>query len=111
MPERFLTPDVDIYETKDAYILEADMPGVDKNGLEITLEDHELTLVGHRNHEPAAHGNPLYQESNPYDFRRVFELDPGIDSGKISAKVEHGVLLVTLPKAEQMKPRKIAVGD
>jgi HSP20 family protein len=110
MPERFLTPDVDIWETKDVYVLEADMPGVDKNGLDITLEGHVLTIVGHREAQ-AVRGEPLYQESHPYDYRRVFELDPAIDSGKISAKVEKGVLLVTLPKAEKVKPRKITVGD
>jgi HSP20 family protein len=110
MPERFLTPDVDIWETKDEYVLEADMPGVDKNGLDITLEGHVLTIAGHRNGQPVK-GDPLYQESHPYDYRRVFELDPAIDSGKISAKVEHGVLLVTLPKAEKVKPRKITVGE
>jgi HSP20 family protein len=111
MPERFLTPDVDIWENKDQYVLEADMPGVDKDGLDITLEGHVLTILGHRNAQPAAPGEPLYQESHPYDYRRVFELDPAIDSGKISAKVEKGVLLVTLPKAEKVKPRKITVGD
>jgi HSP20 family protein len=109
-PERYLTPDVDIWESKNEYRLEADMPGVEKDGLDITLEGHVLTIVGHRE-GPAPAGDPLYRESHPYDYRRVFELDPAIDSGKISAKVEKGVLLVTLPKAEKVKPRKITIGE
>jgi HSP20 family protein len=110
MPENYLTPDVDIRETKNEYVLEADMPGVDKEGLDITLEGHALTIIGHRN-SAAIPGEALYRESQPCDYRRVFELDPAIDSGKISAKIERGVLLVTLPKAEKVKPRKITVGE
>lgn len=109
-PRRFLSPPVNITETKDAYTLEADMPGVSKDGLEILLEGHELTLVGRRAHNEGV-GEPLYRESIPRDYRRVFELDPAIDTDKISARMEQGVLTLTLPKAERVKPRKIAVTD
>jgi HSP20 family protein len=51
----------------------------------------------------------LYRESRPSDYRRVFELDPAIDSSKISAKMEQGVLTLTLPKTEKVKPRKIEI--
>jgi HSP20 family molecular chaperone IbpA len=50
-----------------------------------------------------------HRESRPENFRRSFELDPSIDAGKISAKIEQGVVTLTLPKAEQVKPRKIAI--
>ena len=105
-----IRPEANIFETKDGYILEADLPGVSKDGLEITLEGNLLAIVGRRASE-APTANLLYRESREADFRRVFELDPSIDSGKISAKVEQGVLTLTLPKAEIIKPRKIAVGD
>lgn len=108
--ERYLTPEVDIREAKDDYVLEAEMPGVTKEGLELTLEGNVLTITGHRNHEMPK-GNVLYRESHPYDFRRVFELDPAIDSGRISAKMENGILVIHLPKAEKVKPKKITVGD
>jgi len=108
--ERFLTPEVDIYQNKDEYVLEADMPGVTKEGLELTLDGQVLTIIGHRNHE-TVHGNPLYRESQQYDFRRVFELDPEIDTGKIGARMENGILVVRMPKAERVKPRKITIGD
>ena len=107
-PQNFVAPEVNIFETKDGYALEAEMPGVAKAGLEITLEDNELTIVGHRKHD-GPQGQTLFQESRAADYRRVFELDPAIDSGKISAKIEQGVLTLTLPKSEKVKPRKIAV--
>jgi|SRR6266480_1537909 len=108
-PERrYVAPDVNIFETKDDYILEAEMPGVAKDGLEITLEGNVLTLVGHRSDATPA-GEGVYRESRPLDYRRVFELDPAIDGDKISASVDQGVLTLRLPKAERVKPRKIAI--
>jgi HSP20 family protein len=104
----FITPHVNIVETREGYVLEAEMPGVTKDGLDISLEDNVLTLVGRR--PPAPVGNPLYRESQTADFRRVFELDPSIESGKINARIEEGILTLTLPKAEKVKPRKITVG-
>src|SRR5258706_14269167 len=78
-PERrFVAPEVNIFETKDDYVLEAEMPGVSKDGLEITLEGNVLTIVGHRA-DPTAAGEAVYRESRPLDYRRVFELDPAID--------------------------------
>lgn len=104
----FVAPEVNIFETKDGYVLEAEMPGVNKDSLEITLEGTEMTIVGHRRTEPLP-GEALFRESRPVDYRRVFELDPAIDSAKICAKMEQGVLTLTLPKSEKVKPRKIVV--
>ena len=106
----YLTPLANILETQDGYVLEAEMPGVTKEGLEITVENGELAIVGHRQ-RTARSGQPLYRESRDMDYRRVFELDPSIDVSKISAKVEQGVLRLTLPKAESVKPRKITVSE
>jgi len=103
----FVSPNVNIAESKDGYILEADMPGVAKDGLELSLEENTLTIAGRRQPDPSA--TLLYRESQPVDYRRVFELDPSIDTGKISAHIEQGFLTVTLPKAEKVKPRRITV--
>ncbi len=105
---QFVSPEVNIFETKDGYILEAEMPGVNKEGLELTLEGNEITIVGHRQPESVV-GEPLFRESSLADYRRVFELDPAIDTSKASAKMEQGVLTLALPKSERVKPRKIAV--
>src|ERR1700692_4959729 len=99
----FVSPEVNIFETKDGYVLEAEMPGVRKDGLEITLEGNELTILGDRSSEPV-NGEPLFQESHHRDYRRLFELDPAIDASKVSAKVEQGILTLTLPKSEKVKP-------
>jgi HSP20 family protein len=106
--QEYLLPEVNIFETKDGYVLEAEMPGVNKDGLEITLEGNEITIVGHRQTE-AVPGELLFRERRLADYRRVFELDPAIDTSKVSAKMEQGVLTLTLPKSERVKPRKIAV--
>jgi HSP20 family protein len=106
--QNYVSPEVNIFETKDGYVLEAEMPGVSKEGLEITLEGNEITIVGHRNNEVVT-GTPLFRERALADYRRVFELDPAIDTAKIAAKMDQGVLSLTLPKSERVKPRKIAV--
>lgn len=105
---RYQQPQVAIVETPDRYVLEAEMPGVNKNGLEVLLEGNELTLVGRRA-QAGDLGSLLYRESYDHDFRRVFELDPAIDTSKIAARIEDGLLVLELPKAERVKPRKISI--
>jgi HSP20 family protein len=106
--EQFTTPPASITELGVGYMLEIEMPGVKKNGLEISVENNELTIIGRRS-LPAVEGTLIHRESRPENFRRVFELDPSIDAGKISAKIEQGLATLTLPKAEHVKPRKITV--
>jgi len=104
----FIAPEVNILETKDGYVLEAEMPGVSKEGLEITVEGTEVTITGHR--QPVTlPGEVVLKESNAADFRRMFELDPAIDTSKIKARIDQGVLRLDLPKSERVKPRKITV--
>src|SRR5947209_16487265 len=100
--ESYVAPNVNIFEAKDGYVLEAEMPGVSKEGLDLTLEGTEITVTGRRNPETTA-GEPLFRERHTADYRRVFELDPAIDTAKISAKIEQGILTVTLPKSERVK--------
>ncbi|HEV7928023.1 MAG TPA: Hsp20/alpha crystallin family protein [Verrucomicrobiae bacterium] len=103
----FALPNVNVIETKDGYILEAEMPGVAKEGLDVSVEENLLTITGRRQAEPSA--NVVHRESNPVDYRRVFELDPTIDTAKINAQIEQGILTLNLPKAEKDKPRRITV--
>jgi HSP20 family protein len=104
----YVAPEVNIYEADDQFVLQAEMPGVSKDGLEITLEGNTLTFVGRRQEE-ARPGNVLYSESRGAHYRRVFELDPAIDTNRIGAQMRQGVLILTLPKAERVKPRKIEI--
>jgi HSP20 family protein len=107
----YITPVVNIFETADGYRLEAEMPGVTKDSLEILLEANELTITGRRTGQPEPAGELLWRESTPADYRRVFELDPAIDTAKIQARVDQGLLTLTLPKSERVKPRKVTVSD
>lgn len=104
----YVTPRANIYETKDGYVVQAEMAGVTKDGIEVSVENNELTIIGRRTNAQAP-GEWVYRESRPNDYRRVFELDPSIDTSKVTAKMDQGVLTLELPKAERVKPRKITV--
>lgn len=106
----FVVPRVDITETAEAYHLEADMPGVSRENLELLLEGNELTLVGRRT-RVTDDASLLHGESAALDYRRTFVLDPVIDTNGITAQLEQGLLALRLPKAEKVKPRRIAVVD
>src|ERR1700722_10285142 len=108
--QRYVSPPVNIFETADGYVLETEMPGVPREGLDISVEANTLTLLGRR--EPnELQAEALYRESTTADYRRVFELDPVIDTARIEAKLDQGVLTVRLPKSERAKPRKVTVND
>jgi len=103
-----VTPLADVESTENAYTIRAEMPGVDKSNLEITVDKGELTIIGRRHLEPPS-GDPVYLEIRHSDFRRVYELDPAVETSKITARIDQGVLTLTLPKTEAVKPRTIAV--
>ncbi len=107
--ERFVTPATAIRQSNDgSYLIEAEMPGVSKEGIEISVDQNELIITGRRAF-PSTDGRVVYREIRRANFRRVFELDGSIDRNRIAARIENGVLRVTLPLAEQVKPRKITV--
>lgn len=107
-PIEYITPVVDIHQDGDGYIVEVELPGVSKNGVELTFEDGKLIILGHREHKTHS-GRVLHQEINPADYRRVFDLDPSIDPSTIQASLDQGLLKIRLQKAEAHKPRKITV--
>jgi HSP20 family protein len=106
--EQFIAPRASVAENGEGYILQVEMPGVNKEGLEIAMEDNELTIIGRRS-LPTVDGTLIHQESRRENFRRAFEIDPSIDTDKISAQIDQGILTLKLPKSEKVKPRKITV--
>ena len=106
--EQFVAPMATVLENGDSYTLQVEMPGVSKEGLEMWVENNELTVIGRRA-LPVVTGTMVHRESRRESFRRTFELDPSIDTGKISARIEQGVVTLSLPKAEHVKPRQIKV--
>lgn len=106
-PEYFVTPLVDIYETDEGLTLLADLPGVEKDGLKVSVEEGILTLEG-KVPERKREGL-LIQEFEPVNYFRQFELSEAVDQNRITAELKHGVLTLNLPKAEKAKPRQIEV--
>ncbi len=106
---RIYTPYVDIVERKDEIIVIADMPGVDENSVDITLEKNVLTIYGKASFELSEDGRLLLHEYGTGDYRRVFTLSDEVDREKIQASVRNGVLKLVMPKAEAAKMRKIPV--
>jgi HSP20 family protein len=106
--EQFVAPPASVIEAGDGYKLEIEMPGVNKDRLDISVENNELTIIG-RCSLPVVEGTLIHHESRPENFRRTFELDPSIDANKINAKIDQGLVTLTLSKAEHVEPRKIAV--
>ncbi len=102
------TPRVDIFESEDELTLQADMPGVDLDGIDIRFEHGELTLHGRVS--PRDEGVQLmYQEYDVGDFHRSFKIGSWIDASKIAAQLADGILSVHLPKSDAAKPRRIQV--
>lgn len=106
--ERFAIPPASVNETADSYTLELEMPGVSKDGLDISIENNQLSIVGRRSNL-AIEGTLVHRESRPHNYRRSFEIDPSINTGRIIARITQGVVTLTLPKAEEVKPRRIKV--
>lgn len=104
----FVTPAANISATKEDYLVEIDMPGVNKEGLEVMVEGNELTIIGRRQTD-MQDGELCYCESGLSDFRRMFELGPDVDTSKINAEMKNGVLKLRLPKSERAKPKQIEV--
>jgi HSP20 family protein len=105
---RQIAPPVDVYETSDAVILLADVPGLAKENLRLDVEDDEVTIRG-AFEEKDSGGEKLIDECIYGEYRRTFILADTIDREKITAKLNDGVLTVTLPKREKVKPRKIEI--
>ncbi len=104
---RVLVPAVDIFESDDNLTLIADMPGVEKGGLEINLEKGLLTISGEMALE--SRGKPLMREFSTANYYRQFKISEHIDADKSSADLNNGVLTLTIQKAESAKPKRIEI--
>lgn len=107
--EVILTPAVDIYETENAFVLLADLPGVDKENLHVDVKEGELSIDGRANGIHGKDERTLVEEFKLGRYLRKFALDDTIDCEKIEASFKNGVLKLILPKVEKAKPKKIEV--
>ncbi|MBN2161801.1 MAG: Hsp20/alpha crystallin family protein [Pontiellaceae bacterium] len=107
--ERTYVPVTDIYEKDDAILVRCDMPGVTQDQVDIHLDNDELEITGKQAMNTPEGYDLLIGEYGTGVFRRKFSIPQLIDREKIRARLHNGVLDIELPKAEQAKPRKIAV--
>jgi HSP20 family molecular chaperone IbpA len=109
IPARVFVPTADIYESQDALSVILEMPGVDKDNVDVRVEDGMLKIEGRLDLSKYQGLVPLYTEYNIGHYARSFQLSNKVDQNKIGAEFNEGVLALTLPKAEEAKPRTIKV--
>ncbi len=104
------TPSVDIYENKDNIVLEAELPGMKSEDVNISIENNVLTISGERKFEKKSEGDNFHRVERGYgSFTRSFTLPPTVSSENATAEFENGVLHLTLAKREEAKPRRIEI--
>jgi HSP20 family protein len=104
------TPALDVHEDKDNYVVKAELPGMKKEDIEVSLNDGVLNLSGERKSETNNKDAEVYRSERFFGrFQRTVTLPTAVAADKIQAAYKDGVLTVTLPKAEEAKPRKIDV--
>ncbi len=103
-------PHVDVIEHKDSYAIKAELPGVDKNDVKITLQENVLTIKGEKRQEKEEKDSNAHRVERSYGaFERSFSLPTNVKGDKIDASYKNGVLEITLPKVEEAKPKEIEV--
>jgi len=106
------SPAVDVYEEKEAIVVRAEVPGVKREEIDVSLDGNILTLKGQRKFEKEDEGKRFHRVEREYGaFVRQFQLPNTVDAEKIEAKLADGVLTLRVPKKDVVKARKINVGD
>jgi len=103
-------PPVDIFESGDVFVLKLEIPEVDKESIDIKINDNELTIRGERKLEPGVEPDNYHRMERGYGtFTRSFSLTKSIDSTRIKAAIKDGILRIELPKKEEVKPKQIKI--
>ena len=108
-PTRAFVPSADIYESENALTVVLEMPGVNKDNVDVNIEDGVLTVEGRIDFTKYEGLQPVYSEYNVGPYRRSFQISSQIDHSKIAAQMQNGIMTLELPKAETAKPRRIQV--
>ncbi|HEX9622380.1 MAG TPA: Hsp20/alpha crystallin family protein [Polyangiaceae bacterium] len=111
-PARAFNPAVDVLNTENAYVLKAELPGVNAEEVDIQVHDNVLTLRGERKFEDKSEAEGYHRVERRYgSFARSFTLPEGVDDDAIEAALENGVLTIRVPKPAARQPHKIAVSS
>jgi HSP20 family protein len=112
LPEGMLHPAFEVRERKDAFVVEADLPGIKEDDLDVNLAGNRLTISGKREYSQENQDEKIHSVERHYgSFTRSFTLPSDIKSDEIEANLEGGVLRVTIPKNEASRPKKISLGQ
>ncbi|QEX15206.1 molecular chaperone Hsp20 [Hypericibacter terrae] len=109
VPARYYVPATDIYETEEALTVVMEVPGVEREAIDVNIENDVLKVEARIDFAKYEGLEPLYTEYNVGHFSRAFTLSNKIDQQRIGANVEDGVLTLTLPKAKEAQPRRIEI--
>ena len=107
--KQFRQPPVDISERENEFVIEADMPGMREENIDVQFHQGELTILGKSDATEKGNENYRFRQFETVDFLRTFRIGESVNAANISAQYADGVLTVHLPKAEALKPRKIEV--
>jgi HSP20 family protein len=106
------SPPVDIFETPEALVMKAELPGFSKDDISIELKENALTLRGERKHEMETKEENYHRRERTYGaFQRSFMLPTTVDQNNVQASYKDGVLELRLPKVEAAKPKRISIGS
>jgi HSP20 family protein len=104
------TPAFDVYEDKDNFVVKAELPGMKKEDINVSLQDGDLIISGERKSETRSEGTEVYRAERYFGkFQRAVSLPTTVAANKVKAEYKDGILTVTLPKSEEAKPRQIEV--
>ena len=103
-------PAFDVYEEKDNFVVKAELPGMKKEDINVSLHDGDLIISGERKPEPKSEGTEVYRSERYFGkFQRLVTLPATVAANSVKAEYKDGILTVTLPKSEEAKPRQIEV--
>ena len=107
--KRAVTPRYQIRENPESFVITAWLPGVNRTALETTVHENTLTVSGKRNSDVPSEWTAVHREIPQTDYRLALELDNRVNREAVTAELSQGVLTLTLPKAEAVKPRRIEI--
>jgi HSP20 family protein len=104
-------PAVDLSQTADRFLIKVDLPGMQKDDIDLSVENQTLTVTGERRFDSTEEGETFNRIERTYGkFSRTFQLPSNVNAGKVKAAFADGVLTITIPKSEEAKSRKISIG-
>jgi HSP20 family protein len=111
-PMQAWAPALDVQEDKEGFTIRAELPGMKREDIEVSIQDGALVISGERKQEKIEEGTEVHRQERYYGrFSRVLTLSTAVSSDKVKATYKDGILTVSLPKAEEAKPKQITVGE